>query len=34
MVSWRPLPPAAEKEEAERHIQEIRAAQSHCPMDY
>lgn len=34
MVSWRPLPPGAEKEEAERHIQELRAAQSHIPMDY
>ncbi|RBL87457.1 hypothetical protein DDE05_03195 [Streptomyces cavourensis] len=34
MVSWRALPPAAEREEAERHIQELRAAQSHVPMDY
>ena len=34
MVGWRPLPPAAEREEAERHIQELRAAQSHIPMDY
>ncbi|MFD4837504.1 hypothetical protein ACFWP0_08330 [Achromobacter sp. NPDC058515] len=34
MVSWRALPPAAEKEEAERHLQEIRAAQTHFPMDY
>ncbi len=34
LVSWRALPPAAERQEAERHIQEIRAAQSHVPMDY
>ncbi|MGB3436362.1 hypothetical protein [Achromobacter sp.] len=34
MVSWRPLPPAVEKQEAERHIQELREAQSHIPMDY
>ena len=34
MVSWRALPPAAERQEAERHIQELRAAQSHVPMDY
>jgi hypothetical protein len=34
VLGWRALPPAAEKEEAERHLQEIRAAQSHVPMDY
>ncbi|KAJ8137489.1 hypothetical protein OY671_009298, partial [Metschnikowia pulcherrima] len=34
MVSWRASPPAAERQEAERHIQELRAAQSHVPMDY
>ena len=34
LVSWRALPPAIGRQEAERHLQEIRAAQSHVPMDY
>ena len=34
MVSWLSRPPAAERQEAERHIQELRAAHSHEPMDY
>ena len=33
MVGWRPPPPEAEKEEAERHLQELRTAQAHMPMD-
>lgn len=34
MVSWRALSPAAERQEAERHLEELRAAQCHVPMDY
>lgn len=34
MVSWRALSPAAERQEAERHLEELRAAQCHISMDY